>query len=317
MLNAQNTMHSIIRNISRVIIGKQEAVVLTLLSLLCQGHVLVEDVPGVGKTSLVSALSKSVDCTFQRIQFTPDIMPSDITGFTMYNQKTGQFDFKPGLVMSSFILADEINRTSPKTQASLLEVMEEGQVTVDGTTYPMSRPFMVLATQNPTEYLGTYPLPEAQMDRFLMRISLGYPERADEVHILSRFRTEDPLRNLQPVVADEHIVALQKMTAAVDIDESLQSYAVDIVRFTRGHPDVGLGASPRGSLGLMRAAQARALYEGRGYVLPDDIKKMAPPVLTHRLILTQEARLRAVQPGHIIASALERIPCPVFRAHGR
>jgi MoxR-like ATPase len=306
-------MNRIIDNIGQVIVGKREVVELTLMSLLCRGHVLVEDVPGVGKTSLVSALSKSVDCSFKRIQFTPDIMPSDITGFTIYNQKTGAFEVRQGLVMSSFILADEINRTSPKTQASLLEVMEEGQVTVDGVSYPVGEPFMVLATQNPTEYLGTYPLPEAQMDRFLMRLSLGYPEREDEVHILRRFQERDPLKLLEPVVTAADILALQKQTQEIYLEPSLQEYAVDLVRFTRTHPDVELGASPRGSLGLMRAAQAWALYQGRNYALPEDMKALAIPVLTHRLILRQEAKLRAVRPEEVVMSALRQVDAPTLR----
>ncbi len=309
-------MKAVVDNVGRVIIGKREAAERLLLCLLCGGHVLIEDVPGVGKTSLVSAMARSVNCSFQRIQFTPDILPSDITGFSMYNQKTGNFEFRPGLVMSSFILADEINRTSPKTQASLLEVMEEGQVTVDGVTYPVGPPFMVMATQNPVEFVGTYPLPEAQVDRFFMRVSLGYPSPGEEIGILKRFKEEDPLDTLQPVADADDVALLQKLTRAVYVEESLYAYIVSLVAYTRDHGDVELGSSPRGSLSLFRASQALALYSGRTYVLPDDIKTMAHSVLSHRIVLKQEARLRGQTAGQLVSEALRMTTLPKVVRHG-
>jgi MoxR-like ATPase len=307
MERGRQVCRDIIENISKVLVGKRKVAELALVALLCEGHVLIEDIPGVGKTSLAAAMAKSVDCSFRRIQFTPDILPSEITGFSLFNPKTGEFEYRPGLVLSSFVLADEINRTSPKTQASLLEVMEESQVTVDGVTRRVGCPFMVVATQNPLEYVGTYPLPEAQMDRFLMRLSLGYPEKKEEEAILRRFKADDPLEELTPVAAAEHIVALQQGVRAIHVEDSLYSFITEVVRATRRHPDVELGASPRGSLGLFRASQAWALLEGRSFVLPDDVKYMAAPVLAHRLILRQEARLRHVSQENVIASLLGQV----------
>lgn len=305
-----NVLEKITSNVEKVIIGKREAVELALVCFLCKGHVLIEDVPGVGKTSLVAALAKSISCTFKRIQFTPDVLPSDITGFSMYNQKTGEFEFRPGAIMSQMILADEINRTSPKTQASLLEVMEEGQVTVDGITYKLPLPFMVLATQNPIEYTGTYPLPEAQIDRFLMKITIGYPSAADESRILSEYHYENPLDTLNAVVDSSEIINMQNEVREIYVDKTINDYIVEIVRETRNHPDVTLGASPRGSLSLFRASQGWAYYQNRDFVVPDDVKKMVYPVLSHRLLLKQEARLKQISPEDIIQSIVNKIDVP-------
>jgi MoxR-like ATPase len=312
MQEEQLKCNSIVDNIARVIVGKRRAVEHTLLTLLCEGHLLIEDVPGVGKTTLAAAMAKSVDCSFARIQFTPDILPSDITGFSLFNPKTGEFEFRPGLVMSSIILADEINRTSPKTQASLLEVMEENQVTVDGISRSVGSPFMVIATQNPAEYVGTYPLPEAQMDRFFMRISIGYPDREEEAGILRRFKVGDPLSELKPVIQASEVARLQEQTRRVQVEDSLYNYIIELVRASREHPDVELGASPRGSMALFKGAQALALYLGREYVVPDDIKYMARYVLPHRLILKQEARLRRVRQDTIIEGIVNSLPVPVI-----
>lgn len=311
MNDSVRILKNIIDNVENVIVGKRNAVELAVISLVCNGHVLIEDVPGVGKTSLVSALAKSVNASFRRIQFTPDVLPSDITGFSIYNQKTCEFEFRPGAIMSQIILADEINRTSPKTQASLLEVMEEYQVTVDGVTYKVPKPFMVLATQNPVEYLGTYPLPEAQIDRFFMKISIGYPTNAEESYILSKFQFSNPLEKLLPVAESSDIAALQEEIKNIHMDRTLSNYIVDIVSQTRKHPDVTLGSSPRGSLSLFRASQAWAFYNERDYVLPDDIKKMVNPVLSHRLMLKQEAKLKKINPEEILNSIVGRINVPV------
>lgn len=304
-------LRKIIENVQNVIIGKKNAIELSLISLMCGGHVLIEDVPGVGKTSLVSAISKSINASFKRIQFTSDILPSDITGFSIFNQKTGDFEYRPGAIMSQIILADEINRTSPKTQASLLEVMEEHQVTVDGTTYKVPTPFMVLATQNPVEYVGTFPLPEAQLDRFFIKISIGYPSADDESVILSRFQFESPLNNLKPVADGSDILTIQEEVKSVVVDKSLNLYIVDIVTQTRQHPDITLGCSPRGSLALFRAAQASAFLNNRTFVLPDDIKKMAVPVLSHRIMLKQEAKLKKISAVDILDSILSNTSIPM------
>jgi len=312
MNESVQTIKKIIENVEKVIVGKRTAVELATISLLCNGHVLIEDVPGVGKTSLVSALAKSINASFRRIQFTPDVLPSDITGFSVYNQKTCEFEYRPGAIMSQFILADEINRTSPKTQASLLEVMEEHQVTVDGVTYKVPEPFMVLATQNPVEYLGTYPLPEAQIDRFFMKISIGYPTNSEESFILEKYQLSDPLGTLQPVADSNDIVSIQEEIKNVHVDKSLSDYIVNIVSLTRQHPDITLGASPRGSLSLFRASQAWAYYNNRNYVIPDDIKNMAVPVLAHRLVLKQEAKLKKVNPEDLVRTIIERVRVPVI-----
>lgn len=304
-------LKNIIDNVEKVIVGKRYAIELAVIALISKGHVLIEDVPGVGKTSLVSALAKSLNASFKRIQFTPDVLPSDITGYCVYNQKSGDFEYHPGTIMSQIILADEINRTSPKTQSSLLEVMEEYQVTVDGVTYHVPQPFMVLATQNPVEYLGTYPLPEAQIDRFFMKISIGYPTNTEESHILSKFQFTSPLDDLQPVAQSEDILALQEEVKSIHVDKTLNNYIVDIVSQTRKHPEIALGSSPRGSLSLFRASQAWAFYNGRNYVLPDDIKKMVVPVLSHRLILKQEAKLKKICTEDILRAIVGRINVPV------
>jgi MoxR-like ATPase len=294
----------------KVILGKRQPAEFLLMALLCRGHVLIEDVPGVGKTSLVAALAKSVDCSFRRIQFTPDLMPSDITGFTVYNQKTGDFEFRHGQVMASFVLADEINRTSPKTQSALLEAMEESQVTIDGKTYTLPQPFMVMATQNPIEYVGTYPLPEAQIDRFLMRISMGYPGKTHETEMLKRFQNGNPLATLEPIINGDEIVQVQELVRRVEVHDSIRQYIVDLAWFTRNNPSAALGVSPRGSLALCRAAQACAVFNNRSYVLPDDVKMLAVPVLAHRVILKQEARLSSLTPADVVRRALEQVPAP-------
>ena len=304
-------LQAIVENVERVIIGKREAVELAVIALACRGHVLIEDVPGIGKTSLVHSIARSLDCSFKRIQFTPDILPSDITGFSMFNQKTGEFEFRPGAIMAQVVLADEINRTSPKTQSSLLEVMEEGQVTVDGHSFVLPEPFIVFATQNPVEYLGTYPLPEAQLDRFFLKISLGYPKAADEMRLLERFRSHNPLESLSSVATSEQLLDLQEQVHQVYIDDSVNEYIVSLVRRTRAGANILLGASPRATLCLARAAQAWALCSGRDYVLPDDVIRMAVPVLEHRLVLKQEAKLRKLSPASLVRSIIEDTPVPV------
>ena len=306
------TMREVIKNIEKVIIGKRETIELVLCSMVCGGHVLIEDVPGVGKTSLVSALAKSVDCSFSRIQFTPDILPSDITGFSVYNQKTGEFEYRSGAVMSQIVLADEINRTSPKTQSSLLEVMEENQVTVDSRVYKTPTPFIVFATQNPIEYLGTYQLPEAQLDRFFMKISLGYPEANEELDILNRYRSGSPLEDLRTVITSEQILAMQDQVPNIHMEKSISEYIVSISRATRENKLLALGASPRASLCLYRAAQAYAYINGRNYCLPDDVYELAVPVLSHRLTVSQEARLKKISAESIIKEILMNIKTPVI-----
>ena len=297
-------MRRIIGNVEKIIVGKQYAVSLVVATLVCGGHVLIEDVPGVGKTSLVAALARSVSGSFKRIQFTPDIMPSDITGYSAFSPKTGEFEYRPGAVMSQFVLADEINRTSPKTQSSLLEVMEENQVTVDGETHDVPTPFMVLATQNPVEYLGTYALPEAQLDRFFMKISLGYPDSKEESKMLDRFRGRNPMDELVPVAYGEDIVKIQELVEQVYADPEINKFIVNVTSFTREHEDVQLGASPRASLCLFKAAQAWALYAGRDYITPDDVIQMTPHVLGHRILMKQEANIKKVSVNDVLKNAL-------------
>lgn len=302
-------LNRIIENIGTVIIGKRNTVELVVLSLISGGHVLIEDIPGVGKTSLVAALARSVDCNFKRIQFTPDIVPSDITGFSIYNQKTSEFEFRPGAAMSNFVLADEINRASAKAQSSLLEVMEEKQVTVDLKTYKLEEPFMVLATQNPIDSLGTYPLPEAQIDRFQIKVSLGYPEKEEEIQIMSMKNYDK--ENISPVATGEEITEIKKMSEGIHVDYAVSKYIVNIVTASRNHTDLALGASPRGSISLYRMGQALSLYKGRDYVIPDDIKYLAPYVLPHRFILTHEAKINKRSKVDIMEEILKNTEVPI------
>lgn len=305
-----NIMQRIADNIGKVMVGQSGAAKLMVVSLAAGGHVLIEDVPGIGKTTMANALAKSIGVSFNRIQFTPDILPSDITGFSMYNPKTGEFEYKQGSIMSNIVLADEINRTSPKTQASMLEVMEERHVTVDGVTYNVPEPFMVIATQNPVEYMGTYPLPEAQLDRFLMRITMGYPKSDDEVNILYRFMKENPLDELEPVADGNQVKELRKLVRDIHVDRAIGEYIVEIVQSTRRQEHVALGCSPRASLYLMRASQALALFSGRDYVIPDDVKSLVIPVLAHRVILKQEAKLRKITAESILSDIVKNIRVP-------
>ena len=300
----------IIENISHVIVGKQHSVELLLVALLSDGHVLIEDIPGLGKTLLAKSLAKSIGGSSRRVQFTPDLLPSDITGFNVYNQQTGQFTFQSGPVMTNILLADEINRTIPRTQSSLLESMEERQVTVDGKTYHLPRPFFVMATQNPIELEGTFPLPEAQLDRFLLKIRLGYPEKDEEIAILERFREKDPLIDLEAVANPEQVAVLQQARKGIHISHPVREYITNVVRATRNSTFLRLGASPRGSLGLMRAGQALAALRDREYVLPDDIKSLVIPVLAHRLILKEEERLRGETPERFLEEILRQMPVP-------
>ncbi len=309
------TFNKLLDNVEKVIVGKRSEIELAIIALLCGGHVLIEDVPGVGKTSLVSALSKSISASFKRIQFTPDILPSDITGFSVFNPKSGEFEFRNGAIMCNIVLADEINRTTPKTQASLLEVMEEGQFTVDGTTYKLPKPFMVMATQNPIDYLGTYPLPEAQMDRFLLKISLGYPHSNEETYILSQYLKQNPLDSITPVIDIAEILDLQQQVKNVYIDNTLLNYVVEIINLTRKNENILLGASPRGSLALCKAAQALALIKGRDYVLPEDIKRMIIPTLSHRIILKQEAKLKKKNVIEILSSIINSVFVPLVNSY--
>ena len=303
---AVRLMQNVINNIEKIIVGKRYAISLVMATLACRGHVLIEDVPGVGKTSLVAALARSVNGSFKRIQFTPDIMPSDITGYSAFSPKTGEFEYRAGAVMSQFVLADEINRTSPKTQSSLLEVMEENQVTVDGQTFKVPAPFIVLATQNPVEYLGTYALPEAQLDRFFMKISLGYPDDKEESKMLDRFKGRNPMDELRPVAEGDDIVQLQKLAEQIHVEASLNKFIVSIARATREQPDVQLGASPRASICLYKASQAWALYNSRDYVIPDDIIRMAPHVLEHRILMKQEAAIKKVTSMDVVEQSIKQ-----------
>jgi MoxR-like ATPase len=297
-------------NIGHVMVGKRQALDLILIAILSRGHVLLEDIPGIGKTTLVSAIARSLGLSFQRIQFTPDVMPSDITGFDMYNQKSGEFEYRPGLIMNQLVLADEINRASPKTQSSLLEAMQENQVSVDGRTYDLPEPFMVLATQNPIEQHGTYPLPEAQLDRFMLRISLGYPTLEEEMEIFSRFTADSPLDRLETVVSSEEIIWLQKQVQLVFCSEAVKRYVALLAQSSRNHHDLQLGLSPRGSLMLILAARGHAFLQGRDYVLPEDVQSMFGSVLAHRLILRPESRLRHRTVEQIMTELVRSVNIP-------
>ncbi len=302
--------HRIVENVGKVIVGKTSAIQQALATLIAQGHILVEDVPGVGKTTLSKALAISVGCSFQRIQFTPDLLPSDVTGISVYNQQSGDFNFRPGPIMSQVVLADEINRATPKTQAALLEAMEELQVTVDGVSHVLAPPFMVVATQNPIEYEGTFPLPEAELDRFLMRLSLGYPDFAEEMAIIERQELVHPIDSLESVASPEEVVALQEAAKSVYVDRLVRQYIVSLTESTRNHRDVALGASPRATLGLFRVARAMALVHDRDYVIPDDVKLLAPAVLSHRLVLSPSARMRGIRSEDLVNDLLNQVTVP-------
>ncbi|WP_374049161.1 AAA family ATPase [Neobacillus sp. OS1-32] len=307
------TIEKILANIEKVMIGKRDVAELSLVALLAEGHVLLEDVPGVGKTMMVRALAKSVNANFRRIQFTPDLLPSDVTGVSIYNPKKMEFEFRPGPLMGNIILADEINRTSPKTQSALLEGMEEASVTIDGVTHKLHKPFFVMATQNPIEYEGTYPLPEAQLDRFLLKMKMGYPDLQEEVEVLNRAQKIPPIEDLHPVIDLDELRVLQQEMKDVYVDDTIKRYIVEIVNRTRGHGSVYLGASPRGSIALMKAAQAYAYMYDRDYIVPDDIQYLAPFVLSHRIILKSEAKFEGTSAEKVINQIVARVPVPVQR----
>jgi MoxR-like ATPase len=304
-------------NVERVILGKHHEVELALVALVCRGHILVEDVPGTGKTVLAKAIARSLGCSFKRIQFTPDLLPSDVTGVSIFNQRTSEFEFRPGPVMTQIVLADEINRATPKTQSALLEAMEEHQVTVDGVTYHLPDPFLVMATQNPIEYEGTFPLPEAQLDRFFIRLQLGYPKEREEIAILDAQRVIHPLETIEQVMGADELLKAMSAVKDVHIAEQVKTYVVSVVHATRSHPDVYLGASPRGSLALARASQAYALIQGRDFVLPDDVKALAGPTLSHRLILQPQARLKDLASTTVIAEVLASVPVELSQTAAR
>jgi MoxR-like ATPase len=305
----------LVGNVEKVIVGKEEVIRLMLAALLCEGHVLIEDIPGIGKTTLAKAIAKSVGCAFRRIQFTPDLLPSDITGIYYFNQKTSEFELRPGPVMANIVLADEINRATPRTQSCLLECMQERQVTIDGETLLLPRPFLVIATQNPIELEGTFPLPEAQIDRFLVRLKLGYPSESEEKDILLRFMDEDPLEHLENVIKVQELRELQQLCSKVFVEDTVLDYIVNIGRATRSHSGVRLGASPRATLGLRLASQAWAAIHGRDFVIPDDAKQLAVPVLAHRLIPDLQSHLRGRASEDIIKDILDNLPVPVEQSH--
>ncbi len=309
----KNKLPEVINNVSKVIIGKKEVTEKIMVALLSGGHVLIEDVPGVGKTTLVNAIAKSIGCSFKRIQFTPDLVPSDITGLTIYNMKKGEFEYKQGPIVSNIILADEINRSSPKTQSSLLEAMQERQITVDGSTYMLPKPFMVLATQNPIEYEGTFPLPEAQLDRFTLRITMGYPNFSEEKKILATYKEENPLDKLQAVITEDDIAIMQQEVQKVFIDESIQDYIIQITQLTRNNNDIYLGCSPRATLALFNVSRALAYVRGREYVIPDDIKELVYETLAHRLIIKSEARIQGKEEASVLEDIIKSVHVPVVK----
>ncbi|BCJ92512.1 hypothetical protein acsn021_00810 [Anaerocolumna cellulosilytica] len=308
----QQVTGTIVRNMEKVIVGKREVIEFAVIALLAEGHLLLEDVPGVGKTSLANAMAKSIDCGFNRIQFTPDTLPGDITGVSVYNIQKSCFEYNPGAIMNHIILADEVNRTSPKTQASLLEAMEERQVSIDGKTYELPSPFMVIATQNPVDYLGTYNLPEAQLDRFLMKLSIGYPSVADEKRMAEYYMKQSPLKQLMPVTDKETIRNMQEEVKRVQVHRDLTSYMVDIIDSTRKDTNIALGASPRATLALIRASQSAAYFAGRDYCIPDDIQKVILPVIEHRLILSPEARLNKLNAEIILSRIISKFRVPIL-----
>ncbi len=302
----------IIANVEQVIVGKRQQLILSLVAWFCEGHVLLEDVPGVAKTMLARALSRSVGCSFKRIQCTPDLLPSDVTGASVFNQKTTEFEFRPGPIFAQLVLADEINRATPRTQAALLEAMAEGRVTVDGVTRALNPPFLVIATQNPVDHEGTFPLPEAQLDRFLMKFSLGYPLMEEELKMLEMLQREHPVNQIKPVVSAEQLVACQREVREVYVDPKIQRYLMEIVHATRDNEELSLGGSPRASIALFRTSQAMASIRGRNFVQPDDVKRVAPSVLTHRVILKPESRLRKVTAEHVVSEIIAEIAVPVL-----
>lgn len=306
-----DTIARVRENIRKVIVGKDEVIDLALVAMLCEGHVLLEDVPGTGKTTLAKAIAVSLGCSFSRIQFTPDLLPSDVTGIYYFNQKNQEFEYRPGPIMTQVLLADEINRATPRTQSALLEAMQERQVTVDIATKHLPRPFLVLATQNPIELEGTFPLPEAQIDRFIMRLSVGYPSEEHENDILLRFERENPLDTLEPVVDPETVRAMQREVRTIKVEQSVREYVVKVARATREHEEVDLGASPRGTMALYHTCQALSALRGRTYVLPDDVKFLAPHVLTHRILISPQTRLRGRRPDEVVAEIVNTVPVPV------
>jgi MoxR-like ATPase len=308
---SSDALSRVTANVGLVVRAPEETLRLSVICLVSEGHLIIEDFPGVGKTMLAKALARSIDCSFSRIQFTPDLLPSDVTGVNVFDQRSNEFEFRPGPVFANILLVDEINRASPKTQAALLECMQENQVTVDGVSYPLGRPFMVLATQNPIEYEGTYPLPEAQLDRFTMRLAIGYPPLAEEARMLSEQTSEPPLENLEPVASASEITAVIEDAKRIFVEESVNRYVVALLRHTRSDERLYLGASPRAGIALLRVAKALALSEGRDYVLPDDVKAVAAPVLAHRLILGPEARAAGLGAADLVGQAVERTPVPV------
>ncbi|NLX94793.1 MAG: MoxR family ATPase [Rhodopirellula sp.] len=312
MKDVAATARKILDNVEKVIVGKRRQVILSLVSWLCEGHILLEDVPGVAKTMLARALARTVGCTFKRVQCTPDLLPTDVTGASIFNQKTAEFEFRPGPIFAQIVLADEINRATPRTQSALLEAMAEGRVTVDGVTHELAPPFLVVATQNPIDHEGTFPLPEAQLDRFLMRFSIGYPSAEDELKMLEILEREHPVNRVQPVVSAEELVAAQQAVREVHVDPKIRRYIVQIVQGTRESDELALGASPRASIALFRTSQALAAVGGRNFVQPDDVKRVAAPVLTHRMILKPEARLRKVTAASVVEEIVEEVPVPML-----